>query len=110
MIGNKLLFWDGLQRGRLPRTLFQKRRPVLLPLACLGLVGLTALANRWSGAELSFSIFYLIPICIAAWWGGFATGILMALASTGLWYVADLATTSYSHPAVPVWNTSVPFA
>ena len=37
----------------------------------------TRLFDYLTGPELSFAIFYLVPIALGAWWGGFAHGILL---------------------------------
>jgi hypothetical protein len=63
-----------------------------------------------TGAELSVSIFYIIPIALCAWfvhrWAGFA----MAFISAIIWNIADLlCSPSYSHILIPVWNTLVLF-
>jgi signal transduction histidine kinase len=61
-----------------------------------------------TGPEISFSIFYLIPIYMVAWQVGRRWGILLSIASAALWLTADLLTGyPYLHPAVPCWNAVV---
>jgi len=61
-----------------------------------------------TGSELSFSIFYLIPISLIAWLMGREIGVLMAIFGAVCWLVADLlATPAYAHPAIPYWNMLV---
>ncbi len=81
----------------------------LIVLAGLVLVGLTALIDYATGPELSFAIFYLIPIALGAWWGGFAHGILLALASTVAWHGTDLLEYPLAPPGVLLWNGIVRF-
>ncbi len=59
-----------------------------------------------TGPELSSSLFYLLPISIAAWYGNRATGILFALLSTVALFSADtFSGDHYSYPAIIYWNT-----
>lgn len=61
-----------------------------------------------TGPELSFSIFYLLPITLVCWFAGRRYGMWAALVSSAIWLAADLAAdTTFSNPLVPVWNASV---
>ncbi len=61
-----------------------------------------------TGSEISFSIFYLIPIAIVAWHLGTRAAILMAVLGAVLWLVAELqGGRLYAHPAVVYWNALV---
>jgi signal transduction histidine kinase len=61
-----------------------------------------------TGSELSFSIFYLIPICLVAWSVGWWPGVLVSLVSIVSWFLADLLTGhTYSQPTIPYWNAAV---
>jgi len=60
------------------------------------------------GPELSFSVFYTVPIMLAAWYGGKSVGLTVAVVSAGVWLGADLAAGShYSTLLIPIWNTLV---
>jgi diguanylate cyclase (GGDEF)-like protein len=73
------------------------------------LIGLTALLDYWTGPDLSLAIFYLLPIAAGAWYGGFAHGILMAIASVVAWHLVEMAESPALHPAVRLWNDLVRF-
>ena len=61
-----------------------------------------------TGAELSFSLFYLIPISLIAWFVGRQAGIAASCAGAALWLVADvLSDQGYTHAAIPYWNALV---
>jgi signal transduction histidine kinase len=61
-----------------------------------------------TGNEISFSIFYLIPITFACWYISINTGILISLLSAVLWFTSDLLNHPiYSHYLIPFWNTIV---
>ncbi|MDH5393653.1 MAG: GGDEF domain-containing protein [Gammaproteobacteria bacterium] len=60
------------------------------------------------GPEISFSVFYTIPIIIAGWYAGKNTGLIIAIVSAAIWLVADIAAgQQYSLALVPLWNTFV---
>jgi signal transduction histidine kinase len=72
------------------------------------LVGLVGLLDYLTGPELSFSIFYLIPVSMVAWFADRRVGILASTASVLAWLAADLwSGRIYSSAAVPYWNAVV---
>jgi len=61
-----------------------------------------------TGAEISLSVFYLIPIAFTTWFAGKAPGLLTAASSAATCLAADLGNAPvYSHPAIPFWNAAV---
>jgi diguanylate cyclase (GGDEF)-like protein len=82
-------------------------QPLLVALY-LGLVGLFMVFDILTGPDLSFIIFYLLPILLAAWFSGRRIAYAMAVAGACAWFYADVVSHSgYSHPIVPYWNVSV---
>lgn len=76
-----------------------------LILAVMAVVGLI---DYLTGSELSFSVFYLIPISMATLALGQPYGLLFSLMSAVAWFTLDVAqNTEYAHPLVPFWNASV---
>jgi diguanylate cyclase (GGDEF)-like protein len=69
---------------------------------CIALTCLVALADYYTGREISLSIFYMGPIVFAAWFISRRAGILLALASAALWAWLD-----YSGAFVTTWNSLV---
>ena len=70
---------------------------------------LIALVLGWldyiTGYELSFSVFYLLPIYLAAWYIGPKAGILLCGACAAIWQVSNIiAGEVFSNPAFPFWN------
>src|SRR5262249_26441703 len=58
--------------------------------------------------ELSFSVFYLLALALAAWFVGRAFAAFVAILSAGISLVGDLASGSpHSNIFVPFWNTSI---
>jgi signal transduction histidine kinase len=56
-------------------------RRVALALGCLALVALVAFLDGLTSAFIAFSIFYVVPIVIAAWFGNRTIGLVVAVAS-----------------------------
>ena len=74
------------------------------------LVAAIGTLDHLTGYELSFSIFYLIPVGIGSWYAGRRVGILVCLVSATTWLVVDhTAGHPYSHSAIPFWNAGVRF-
>jgi hypothetical protein len=72
------------------------------------LVILIGFIDYHTGYELSFSIFYLIPVTFSVWFVKKYAGILMSVASAMTWLVTDLqAGHQYSHIFIPYWNAIV---
>lgn len=69
------------------------------------LVGLT---DYYTGREISFSIFYLMPILLVTWYANKTFGIYFSILSSLEWLVADqLTNLKYSHFTIPFWNMTV---
>lgn len=84
-------------------------RAAILAFAACGVVVVGGV-DYLTGYEVSMSLFYLVPVGVAAWYAGRWTGIAIAALSCISWYIADLAAgDQYSHPAIPVWNALVRF-
>ena len=64
--------------------------------------------DHLTGPEISFSIFYLLPISMAAWFVGRRAGLALSAVGAATWLVADLlAGQTYSHAVIPYWNAIV---
>ena len=64
-------------------------------MACLGSVCLVGAVDHHV-AHVAFSIFYLIPICVASWYAGRVPGAVVAVSSASVGFVADIwATTTW---------------
>ena len=61
-----------------------------------------------TGYEYSFSVFYLIPVSLAAWYASRFLTIVMIVASAVTWIFADfIAGHNYSSDWIPLWNACV---
>lgn len=73
--------------------------------AALTLVGIL---DYLTGYEISFAVFYLVPVGIAAWCAGRPLGFAFSMSSALVWYIAERAAGyPYHHAAIPIWNASV---
>lgn len=88
------------------RRFLQNRRVVLA--VGIILIGLIGSADYLTGSELSFSVFYLIPIVMLTETFGSRVGIAASVASAIIWLLADLTSDRlYSSSAIPFWNGAV---
>jgi diguanylate cyclase (GGDEF)-like protein len=75
------------------------------------LVAIIGLLDIATGSELSFSIFYLLPVAFA---GGFISrraGRVMAIISAAVWGYLEVTTgRPYSAAWIPMWNSAVRLA
>jgi len=92
---------DALQR------LGEKRLPVLA-LANILAVAVAGIVDGLTGYEFGLSPFYLIPVTIAAFYGGMRFGLATAVFAAATWFLADVyAQHPYSNPLAIYWNTGV---
>lgn len=67
-----------------------------------------SLLDYLTGNEISFSIFYLLPIIFAGWFINIKSGILISVLSAILWFLSDyLNVHPYSNNLIPYWNAFV---
>ncbi len=75
------------------------------------LVGLSILLgylDYLSGFEFSFSLFYLFPVMVAAWFVNQKSAVYLSFFSTIVWYTSNLfAGQTYSQPVIGYWNAAV---
>lgn len=85
----------------------KRSNPFVLALGFL-LIVLVGTIDYVTGPEISFSIFYLIPVSLVAWIVGKRSGILISTTGAIAWLMADqLSGHSYSNAAIPYWNAIV---
>jgi diguanylate cyclase (GGDEF)-like protein len=78
---------------------------LLIAFVSLGMVAAIGYVDHLTGVEISFSIFYLLPVAFAFWRGGTGPGVAAAAAGAAAWLIADLsAGHQYTHPVIPYWN------
>jgi diguanylate cyclase (GGDEF)-like protein len=72
------------------------------------LLGGVAYLDYITGVELSFSLFYLLPISLLAWAVRERFGLVIAFLSAGIWLVVDiLSGNRYSSVFTHIWNAII---
>lgn len=77
----------------------------MIPAFCILLIIFLGLIDVITGYEVSFSIFYLLPVMIVSWYSQKYYAVILSILSALTWLMADLhAGHIYSHFMIPVWN------
>src|SRR5919199_2438263 len=85
----------------------RRSRPFIFVSGLL-LVFLLGVADYLNGPDVSFLIFYAVPVFVAAWYAGRRAGLWMCAASGLAWLVGAYATTGhFSSPLIAYWNAAV---
>ena len=93
------------------REWLSKQGAIFFLMSGLFLVVLLGIIDKITGSEISFSIFYLIPILFVTWFSNRWVGVFISGASAIAWLMADLmAGQIYSHWIIPYWNAIMRFA
>jgi diguanylate cyclase (GGDEF)-like protein len=75
------------------------------------LVALVGFLDFVTGYELAFSLFYLLPISVSAWFSGKRISLIISLVSALTWIIADVTSGQvYSNQAIFFWNTAIRFS
>jgi signal transduction histidine kinase len=78
-------------------------RRVAIASGCLALVATVAFVDSRSSAYIAFSIFYVVPIALAAWTGDRIVGLIVAIAGALGGLTADLLSAD-AHPVFALVN------
>lgn len=85
-------------------ALFRPRSPKWTAGALLAIAAVGA-ADYYTGPEFTFSIFYLVPVAVAAWLSGTATALVASALAAVVWLGAELASSRVNDSTfVYVWN------
>lgn len=86
--------------------ILEKIPKLVLFTVSLVIVFLLGVTDYLTGTELSFSIFYFLPIMIVSWHLNIKTGIFFSFACAATWFIADLlGEHTYSSNYIFAWNT-----
>lgn len=71
-------------------------------------VAIVGVADSLTGNELSFSLFYLIPVVLVTWFAGRSLGLVVSVVAAATWLGVDsLAGSSNSQLIIRLWNAAV---
>lgn len=89
-------------------TWLEERSTAFRSLVAYCAVLLIGFLDYLSGYQVSFAIFYLLPIGYVAWSLGKRPGVLISIVSAAIWLEADvLSGQPYSDPIFLLWNATV---
>jgi signal transduction histidine kinase len=77
-----------------------------LSLTALSLVAIASicLVDLLSGPDIGFSLFYLIPVVVTAWYVGRGPGLILAVAGALAWLLADTVNRGAVSIGPSIWN------
>ena len=92
--------------GRVAEFVGRLSKTTVLLLGIALAIGLGVIDNA-TGFEISFALFYLLPVFLVAWFAGRAWGIAVSFVSAVTWQVANiLAGEAFTSPFIPYWNSA----
>ena len=84
-----------------------RAKEMLLAVSGLMLLGLVGLSDYMTGPEISFGLFYFLPIWLMTWQFSRGVAILFSFLCALVWFAVDDASgVQYSAPIVPFWNAA----
>ncbi len=79
----------------------------------LALTAVIGYLDYITGPDLAFSIFYLLPVALATWYGGVWYGVAISLAGGLAWFLGDFYVNReiplHAHIFIAYWNALVGF-
>jgi signal transduction histidine kinase len=97
-------------KGRLMKLIhnLEQRPRAFLILISLGFLALVGAIDYLTGFQISFSVFYLAAVGLAAWLIGKGYGFLFSALSVAVSILGDIAAGAhYSSPFIPIWNAAI---
>ncbi len=69
-------------------------------------VFIIGIGDYLTGIQITFALFYLLPITFITWFAGLREGLFVSALSAIVWLASDffLAERYYTHPTIPYWN------
>lgn len=93
------------------RTHNQKLRGGISFVAALAVASIIGLVDVATGYDINLGLFYLLPIALATWYGGRATGLFLSVVCvTGMFFVDNFVTRDMPFPSnnlIPYWNMAI---
>lgn len=95
-----------MRRGMGVHQFLEKSTPAVILVTSLLLMAFVSVVDLLTGAEISFAVFYLVPIGVAAWfgrrWMGFAVAVLSGIA----WVTNEIIDQTHGQIIYFYWNAS----
>lgn len=91
-------------------SILERRSKLFWWVLVFALVAILGIIDYLTGYELTFSLFYLAPISLAAWFIDRRFGLVISFVSALVWVTADITSGHvYSTPAFYVWDAVIRF-
>jgi len=82
----------------------RQNKRLLLAMSIIFVV-LLGILDYFTGFEVSFALFYLLPVSLVAWFVGKKASFFLAVIAAATWHAANsLAGNIFSNPFIPYWN------
>ncbi len=95
--------------SRLDSWFIRRSRPQILLIA-VGLIALIGTVNVLEGRGISFDLFYLLPVGVAAWYAGFTSAMGVSAVAAIAWMGVDsLSGDDVAGQFISIWNTLLRF-
>ena len=90
-------------------SLLDQRPALQVGMVSLALVAIIAAAAYAVGHEITISIFFLVPVALATWYGNFRLGVFFCILSVSIWYLIDAGWSEhpFSVHFFPYWNLAI---
>jgi len=84
-----------------------RAKEFLLAVSGLMLLGLVGLSDHLTGSEISFGLFYFLPIWLMTWHFDRGVAVLFSFLCALVWFAVDDASgVQYSTAIIPFWNAA----
>jgi diguanylate cyclase (GGDEF)-like protein len=88
--------------------ILEKQSRLSLLLISTASVFFLGLIDYWTGSDLAFSFFYIIPVAISSWGIGRKAGLFFCFASAATWFLSNwFAGENVSSVFLAIWNTAI---
>ena len=98
-----------IRKHRMPflETIARQSKVVLVSAGLL-LTMMLGVIDYLTGPDLSFLIFYFVPVFLVTWFIGFRAGVFISVVGSVAWFLVDvlIRSSSYIHPLIPYWNAA----
>ena len=89
---------------------FETKSKTMIILMGLYLIAGIGLLDYLTGIDISFSLFYLLPISLVTWYTNKRFGLIVSVISAFVWLIAEVSSKNpLTNTAIFFWNTAIRF-
>jgi diguanylate cyclase (GGDEF)-like protein len=90
-------------------SIFRRNSALRTGISPLLLIGFISTIGYLVGHEITVSLFFLVPIALATWYGSYRNSIMFCFLSAFIWYLVDIGSLGqpYINPLAPYWNSVI---